>query len=391
MENTEIKEFAEKLKSQIKDDFTKEIETKAEKSEIENVTNEIKDVKTILENQSTIIKSLKKEDSQVSFKDNLIEVIEKYKNENVKGRKNGMQEMKAVATILSSTNITGRIPQYDLQSGINKIPRNLLNLLSFINVGGTNSNVVSWYEEVAGEGVADYTAEGIKKNQADFDWKENSVKVVKLSVFSKVSDEMLSDIDFMQSEINDRLGYALSNKVEYELLFGDKAVTTTLNGVTSYAQPLDNAGLADTVPTEANMWDCLFAAIQQIRYEGKSNANAIFINPLDMFKLYAASKDANAAYTVVPFMTGDGLSIGGVPILTNDNIEVDHFLVGDFTKFYLKVRNENSIIGKTEDDLITNLTTLIKEGRMASYVMANDVNCFVYDDFTAAKAFLLQP
>jgi HK97 family phage major capsid protein len=380
--------------------------------ELENLANELK---TKLESKAEINDMLKKADktqieeinasltaisdklktldnsavSKITKKQLITEAIKSVKETLQSNRANGFVEVKSVGTMTFAGSITGEIPAYDRLPGINMLPRNRHNVLQFSNVGFTDSNVVAWVEEVAGEGTVSYTTEGQKKNQQDYDWKENTLGLKKITVFSKISEEMLQDISWMQSELEGRMSYNLMDKVEAELILGGG--TAALNGVTFYAQPLDNAGLAGSVPTEANYWDCMYAAIQQINAEAKAQANLIMLNPIDIFKLYTASKDANAAYTVAPFVSADGMAIAGVPIVANDNIPSGNFLVGDFTRFNVRFKTgvqELTKIGYESDDFVKNLVTLIKESRLVSFVKANDVHAFVYEAFADAQTFL---
>jgi HK97 family phage major capsid protein len=194
----------------------------------------------------------------------------------------------------------------------------------------------------------------------------------------------------MMSEINGELMYAIELLEETQLLTGT-GVSPQIDGVTTYAQPLDNTGLAGTIATP-NWWDVLGAAITQIgvEMEGKAVANAIVLNPVDVFTLVHGSRTTTNEYNApLAVVQPDGTYIHGVPVVQSNSITAGNFLVGDFRKFHIRDREGLSIaLGYDSDDWTKNLVTILGEKRLVSFVKNNDVASFVYDAFADGVTFL---
>ena len=93
------------------------------------------------------------------------------------------------------------------------------------------------------------------KNQIDFDLVVASETVVKRTAFIKVSDEMVDDISFMASEINNELMRELLKDVENQVYQGN-GVAPNMNGIRTVATAFAAGSFAGTVDN-ANIVDVL--------------------------------------------------------------------------------------------------------------------------------------
>ena len=89
----------------------------------------------------------------------------------------------------------------------------------------------------------------------------------------------------------------------------------------------------------------------------------------------------------------DGVArVKGVPVIENVGITAGTFLVGDFTKSNLRIREDLNIqVGYVNDDFTKNLMTILCEARAVHYVKANHYKAFVKGTFSTAKTALLKP
>ena len=82
----------------------------------------------------------------------------------------------------------------------------------------------------------------------------------------------------------------------------------------------------------------------------------------------------------------------GIEIINNTGVSVGTFLVGDFTKSNLRVREDMNIqVGYVNDDFTKNLFTVLCEARATHYVKTNHYGAFVKGTFSTAKTALLKP
>jgi HK97 family phage major capsid protein len=416
----ELAQYYNDLNAHKQKELESKIEAKADKEDIEKAMKEFSELKDtqmknmneLLQLQGLEIKKLKegegekilsKDEFEVEFlkqvealkesQKGLGFITKKDKDGKIVKGKDGKPErldFKAVGTMTFANSVTGTIPQADRDPGYNDFVKRQFTIRQFSNVGQTSANVVEWVYKAAKEGSAGMTTEGAAKTQLDWTYAVKSANVEKITSFVKISKEMLDDVPGMMAEINGELTYEINLLEETQLLTGN-GVTPNIDGIEQYAQPLDNAGLAGTIATP-NWWDVLGAAITQIRVEmlGKANANAIMLNPVDVFNLVHGSRTTTNEYNApLAVVNPDGTFIHGVPVIESNAITAGEFLVGDFTKFHIRDREGLSIaIGYDSDDWTKNLVTILGEKRLVSFVKDNDVASFVTDTFSDGVTFL---
>src|SRR5690606_34152059 len=96
--------------------------------------------------------------------------------------------------------------------------------------------------------------------------------------------------------------------------------------------------------------------------------NLVLLNPADL-SLMDLNKTEGGAYLMAPFATASGQTIAGVRVMGSSEIPVGQFLIGDFSKANLRVREGISInIGYESDDFIKNMVTILAEMRAVFYI-----------------------
>lgn len=271
-----------------------------------------------------------------------------------------------------------------------RIVRRMPYLRQIITTRPVNKSYVSWAEQNTATGSVAGTTEANAKNQGTFTSIETQMRLKKRTYFIKTSKENLDDLPFMASEINTELFELLNIDLDDQILDGDNG-TNNLKGILSYAPTFNIAGtdLANGV-TEANNKDVLRAAYAQIVVNGKGRfmPNYFIIHPWDA-AVMDLSKASDGVYVIPPFVNSDGQRISGMIGIENTGIDAGTFLVGDFSKSNLALRNEIQInIGYDGNDFTENLVTVLGEVRAAHYIRQNHVTAFVDGDFSTAKAQL---
>ena len=379
-----VKELAEKNAN-----FdSEEMKTKSEemKSAIANLEGQIEGMKEAKKNDAPKAKSIG-EAVFNAFK----EAKEEIQSIATKGGLMSLDVKVADTMTIVGNYSGGTVGLSSLESGVTSIARRRPFMRQLVNSAGTSSKYVVWIEQANPDGAAGMTAEGVLKNQIDFDLVEKSCEVKKVTAFIKVSKEMIADIPFMQGEINGELMQLVELKLDEQILSGD-GLGTNLTGVLANAQPFTApAQFVANIPS-ANNSDVLRIAIAQVA-TNEFSANYILMNPEDVAGM-ELTKTSTGEYTYPMFVpSADGITrVKGIPIIENTGIASGDYLVGDFTKDNLRIREEMNVqVGYVNDDFTKNLITILVETRACNFVKTNDFGAFVTGNFATDIAVIDLP
>jgi HK97 family phage major capsid protein len=294
--------------------------------------------------------------------------------------------MKAAGTITIAGNYSGGtvgLSTFDPEFA--RIQRRRPFMRELVRVLTTDNLYIAWAEqENPDPGVAGQVAEGAAKPQTDFDMVERSAKVEKTAVWIKVSKEALADIKFLRSEIDTELRELVELKLDEQILSGN-GTSPNLKGILQYAPAFNGGG--QVVPS-ANRYDVLIASIAQV-VAANFMPDTVVLNPVDFYGMQLI-KDSQGRYLIPPFMSNGYYTVGGLQVVPNNGVTSGSFLVGDFKKDNLAIREEFNVqIGYVNDDFTKNLVTILAELRAVNYIKTNHVNAFVQGTFIAAE-FLLE-
>jgi len=299
---------------------------------------------------------------------------------------------KAADTMLISSNVSGgNVPVEQRLAGLNAIPSRRVRMFDVVQRGTAESNVISWVYQANKDGAAGPTAEGSLKNQIDFDLVVASESIKKFTAFIKVSEEMLSDISFMEAEINNELTRELLKVVEAQVYAGD-GTGNNMNGIDTVATAFAAGTFAGTVDN-ANEADVLTVAANQIRLAEHDSPNYIWMNPSDVtvMKLIKTST-TDRRYVDRLAMVAGQMSLDGIPIIESTLIPQDSYLIGNFDLATVYDKGSISIeAGRDSDDFTKNLVTVLAEWRGLTIVKNNDRTAFVKGTFSVDKAALETP
>ena len=368
-----------------------EEENKGLKSEIKVVKNQMevgfKEISTKLEKMKSVSFIAK------SFSQQLRESLEANKEalKSLKEKGEGRVSFKAVGNMTFANVSGGNVPVEDRMEGLNTIASRDTKFLNTLQTRSTSSNVISWVAQASKEGTAGQTAEGTLKNQIDFDLVVSSENVKKTTAFIKVSNEMLDDIDWMQSEIEAELMRELYKAIENGA-FSGAGTGATLKGVNTVATAFAITGADFNEPiTNANEVDVLVAGNLQIELAEQGSANYAFLNPRDVASLKVAKvSSSDKRYIDRLQAIGSSLLLDGVTkIVPTTLVPAGTFLMGNFDKAFLVEKDGVKYdLGYENDDFTKNFVTLRAEWRGAVVVKTNDRTAFVKGTFSTAIASL---
>jgi HK97 family phage major capsid protein len=322
-----------------------------------------------------------------AYSDNLDKIKEKSASSGVLDL-----DVKVAGTMTINGNYSGGVVALtELEQGVTRIVRRVPFLRQIVNAGVTLSKYITYIEQANPDpNEAGMTAEGALKTQQDFDLVERQAVTQKITAFIKVSKEMIQDLPFMQKEINTELMELVALKLDSQILSGD-GIGNNLVGILANAVTFSATGFALSIPF-ANELDVLRVAIQQVE-SALFQVNYIIMHPTDIAK-FDVTKTSTGEYTMPMIYTDlNGVKrYNGIEIISNTGIAVGTFLLGDFTKSNLRIREDMNIqVGSVNDDFTKNLVTILCEARATHYVKTNHYGAFVKGTFATAKSALLKP
>lgn len=248
-----------------------------------------------------------------------------------------------------------------------------LTVASLLGSGTIAGNAISYFVEGALEGAFTTVAEAAAKPQlhvADPTLVTDALK--KIAGWIKLSDEMIEDLDFVVSEINNRLLYELAKFEEQQLLNG-AGTGTTVQGI------LNRSGIQTetrgTVASGDTVADTIFRAITKVSTGSGLDADGLVIHPSD-YQALRLAKDSNGQYYGGGFFSGaygnggiaDQPNVWGLRTVVTPAIAAGTVLVGAFAQSGTVYRKGGVRVESTNShasDFTSNLVTVRAEERVA--------------------------
>lgn len=391
-------------------EITAKIEAKADKADIDalktelnqTILDQMKSLNDILKQHGLMIKKLSQSEkdehaaSMETIRKGLQDNIEKLKglkSGNAKeSAQNNVFTFKAAGTMLESNNISGgNVPVEQRIVGLNVVASRRIRLMDIVTRGSATSNLISWVYQANKDGAAGGTAEGATKNQIDFDLVVASQAVVKRTAYIKVSDEMIDDIDFIESEIRNELMRELLKDIELTAYSGN-GTAPNLNGIRTVSTAFAAGTFAGTVDN-ANSVDVLVVAMNQIAIAEQDPATYILMHPSDVTALKLAKvSSTDKRYIDRLLLIGGQLTVDGTPIIATTLVTAGTYLVGAFNLATLYEKGVLQIeVGFDGNDFTKNLRTIRAEWRGAMIVKNNDRTAFIKGTFATDMAALETP
>ena len=388
-----LKDLVEKGAKESKQDLVEQIKSLKEDM-AQNANLQAKAMNETLKQYGLQIKKLSEKDKEdgKGVVNSVKKGLQNSKDDLIKmkaGDKNVSINFKAAGTMLLSSNVSGgNVPVEQRLDGLNAIPSRQIRLLDVVQRGTAESNVISWVYQANKDGAAGGTAEGATKNQLDFDLVVNSETVKKRTAFIKVSEEMLDDVSFMESEIRNELIRELTKDIESQVYGGD-GTGSNLNGIATVATAFAAGVFAGTVDN-ANSADVLTVAMNQIQVaeQGMPDFAMVHPNTITELKLIKTS-ETDRRYIDRLAMVAGQLSLDGVTLVPTTLVPVGEYLVGNFNLATLYDKGDLRIeVGRDSDDFTKNLVTILAEFRGLCIVKNNDRAAFIKGVFATDKAAL---
>ena len=296
------------------------------------------------------------------------------------------------AANIDTDDINAGTIETQVEPGVSAAPWRANPIWDNINKGviGQGRDSVSWWEETtrtdSAAMIAEQTAPTIGSAKI---WTKQSLDILMIKDFTKVSKSALEDFEYITSEVNDLMSNGIPRYREGQLLSG--AGTTYPRGLTYYAKTFAKPANFNLVPA-ANEGDVLAAAILQCMNGDTTDTNKkgyvpnlILLNPGDTVNMRLL-KNANQSYVHHPLLSPDGSMFNGAKIATSLDLTAGQFIVGDFSraKAYVKRTMNISFHYENENDVLADLVLVLASIRLAGLkVTAADAFAFVTGTFAA--------
>lgn len=369
------------------------------KEELEKAKNEAKESKELTEELG--LKVVELETKGGAFPEGVVEQVSKFIEENkgeiqkIHKAKAGVIEftVKAPATMTTgSATSVGTIPTYFGQQfapagNVNLIPSIIEGLVTKFD---TELAAYPYTETLPKDGDFAFVAEGGTKPQVDFKIETRYATPVKAAGHIVLSDESVQDIKGLQSIATDYLRKKHDLRKERGILFGD-GVAPNPKGATLYARAFSAGPLALSV-SNTNFMDVVNAAVTDIytthNYQDETpyKADLVLVNPVDFFINLVSAKTTEGVPLYPTASLFNKVVIGGITIMPDEMIPAGKIFVGDMSKYNVSNYIEYTVkIGWINDQMITNLFTMVGESRFHAFVKKLDEQAFLYDDIATIK------
>lgn len=260
----------------------------------------------------------------------------------------------------------------DVQERLYEGPRRRLVIADLLGQETTSRSAVTYFvESDTVNGAVATVAEGAEKPLVSFgDPTPVTESVRKIAAVMKESDEMVDDLPWLASAIDNRGIYLVQLFEEDQLLNGNGS-GTNLNGI------LNRTGIltGQTATGEPNVADAIFRAMTDISVSSPFTADGIVINPAD-YQTLRLAKDSNNQYYGGGFFQGqygnggvmEQPPIWGLRTVVTPAIAAGTVLVGAFRQGGSVIRRNGlsvEIANQNEDDFVNNRIAIRIEERLA--------------------------
>lgn len=242
-----------------------------------------------------------------------------------------------------------------------QIPPVVRDLLTVVTLTGTNA--VEFVRETWTWNADYQLLEGDKKAESTVTYTPQTEAVRTIATFVKVSRQMIADVPYFMSTVDQNLMYAVAKKEDTELLWGTGAAGH-LHGLMPQAPVLPAGVLTGGTQYQA---DVVLAAIAYLANTGYA-PTGIVMNPVDWANMQI-SKTAQGVYVLGgPPSAMAAQTLWGVSLVTTPAMTAGKFLVGSFPANAALFDREVVSVElsyENEDDFVRNMATIRAEERVA--------------------------
>lgn len=266
------------------------------------------------------------------------------------------------------------------------IPSKMLPCFATGSIGDGQGGVIQYIDQATVTRSADWVAEAGVKPESAITWVTKTLPLETVADTIPVTNQTLSNIPFIASEIRNFLLKNLALKVDASLWNGS-GVAPIIFGI--YTRADEYVAVASGI-TDANIYDLINKMKVDITSVSDYVPNKVLMNPNDVADYMQLKKDGNNNYLLPPFveMRGSDMYVSGMLVVESSRVVVDTMCLGDFT--YAVVYNHGGVsldIGLIDKQFVENMVTLRAEQEMA--LLVRDVHTDAFRKETGIAAGLV--
>jgi len=243
-------------------------------------------------------------------------------------------------------------------------------------------------EDGTGEGTVVTVDEGTDKPQIDKDVVVKKADAIKIAAYSRISEELLTDLPAISSFITRQVVEDIYDKEDQQLLFGTGSGTPTqLGGLTTASGVLTAANVPASLTSLMDQNIDAIVGAQAALAANEYMADTLMMNPVDCYGLQLIKETDGQYLNRIQFVGNGQLVINGLPVIQTTAITAGSFLVAEmnraaqmFQRAGLSVR----FYDQDQDNAIKNLVTIVMEERIALAIPYADA--IFYDAFADVTA-----
>ncbi len=252
-------------------------------------------------------------------------------------------------------------------------------ILSFVNVGQTDSPALIWFEEVATEGAFAIVAEGAAKPLLQYKFERRTAEYRKAAGYTVITDEFTNDFPRLVSTINRLMRIDVRNKMN----------ALILTDMVTQASAYSYSGLDDLVDN-ADDYGAIGAAIAQLQ-TNYYTPNVLVLNPADAWRMRLTKSTGDGQYLMPPF-TWNGVTYEFGRVIVDPAVAAGNFFVGDGNVYNVDLKGEIIVrIGYNQDDFIKNQYSMVVEQYFYNYISNIRKAGLIYGNFATIKAAIEMP
>lgn len=247
----------------------------------------------------------------------------------------------------------------------------VLTVRDLVPVGRSARDIIKYHKLTTRATAAAAVAAGELKPESSLAYADADAPMIKLAHYIVVTEEQLSDIDGLASDIDAELEYGLRLAEDTELLNGD-GTTGHLDGLIPNATAYAAATYGDTV-TNPQRLDHVRGMIAQLAV-ARFAADGIVLHPTTWFQI-ETTKTEEGAYIFANPTGRASANLWGLPVAVTDQVSAGNALVGAFRLAAMiyegQLQGDYGIVmrtGQPSDFFLRNKYAVIAEERIAQAV-----------------------
>ena len=252
--------------------------------------------------------------------------------------------------------VPGEIP------GLAGIGRRPLSLLDMIPRNPTSSNAVRFTRvNNFSNAAAAQSGEGTTKGEQALDVETKEAQIATIAVFQKVSRQVLDDVGWLQSSLNNLFSYTLRAKLEAELIAGN-GTGFNISGFTQEGQAV--GGSSGTAAP-----DQIGEAIASMQSDGYP-VDYLVVNPSD-FQSWRAERNTDDLYVSGSWAQPNPPVLWNVPAILSPSVSSGTVILANGASHAMLDRQDAAVemFEQADDNVERNLITIRAELRAGLAVM----------------------